>query len=65
METFKLPEHNEVLHEEYLQKVFQRFHQFGKLYRLLHRQPIRENTMNKCIVLIHKNSKLHIHTIWE
>ena len=37
---FKLPEHNEVLHKDNLQKVFQWFHQFGMLYHLFHRQPI-------------------------
>ena len=62
---FGLPEHNEVLHEEYLQKVFRQFHQFGKLYHLLQKQPVRENTMNKCFVLIQRNSKHHIHTIDE
>lgn len=36
----KLPEHNEVLHKDNFQKVFQWFHQFGMLYHLLQRQPI-------------------------
>jgi hypothetical protein len=53
LEFFKLPGHNVVLHEEYLQKVFRQFRQFGKLCHLLQTQPIRENTMSKCIVLIH------------
>lgn len=38
---FQLPEHNEVLHKDNLQKVFQWFRQFGKLYHLFHRQPMR------------------------
>jgi len=37
---FKLPEHNEVLHKDNFQKVFEWFHQFGMLYHLFQRQPI-------------------------